>query len=463
MRTSVSAYGSSSNRRGDFLAPLIPGKPKTRTSGFPTARHLPVWALALWCGVSLAAQPRILAIDVTNVVHPITVEIITHGLEQAKQHNAAAVLIRLNTRGGMMDAARQIVQELAASPVPVITYVTPTTAGAASAGFLLLEAGDVAAMAPGTHAGTAGPLTVPNMDPVLREKLENDAAATLRAIAGKRGRNAGLAEETVLKSRSFTDQEALDSKLIDLVAASERELLAQLNGREVVRFDGQRQVLHVAGAVVINYEKTVRESLLSPLTDPNLALVLLVLGGLGIYVEFHSPGLIFPGVAGAVLVLLGMAAIAVLPINWLGAALIVLAFVLFVLEAKITSHGILGAGGAAAMVLGALTLIDSPVPEMRIRFETALAIALPFAFITTILLTLVLRARRNPVVTGSEGMIGEVAVAAGPLSPAGKVFVHGEYWDAISNTPVPDGLPVRVTGIERLTLVVQPMPKATGG
>jgi membrane-bound serine protease (ClpP class) len=187
----------------------------------------------------------------------------------------------------MLDSARQIVQKFVVSPVPVVTYVTPSTAGAASAGFLLLEGGDVAAMAPGTRAGTAGPLTIPNMDPALRQKLENDAAATLRAIVGKRGRNAALAEETVLKSTSFTDKVALDNKLIDLVASNERELLAQLDGREVVRFDGQRQVLRVAGASVINYEKTIREALLSRLNDLNLALLMSVLGGLGIYLEFH--------------------------------------------------------------------------------------------------------------------------------------------------------------------------------
>jgi len=420
-------------------------------------RYLSVCALALLCSGAAHAQPRVLAIDVTNVVHPITVEMIAHGLEQAKQQNAAAVLIRLDTRGGMLDSARQIVQNLVTSPPPVITYVTPSTGAAASAGFLVLEAGDVAAMSPGTHAGTAGPLTIPNMDPVLRLKIENDAAAALRAIVAKRGRNAALAEETVLKSRSFTDKEALDSRLIDLVATNERELLAQLDGREVVRFDGTRQILQVGGAVIINYEKTIRETLLSRLTDPNLALVLLVLGGLCIYLEFHTPGLILPGVVGAVLVLVGLAAIALLPINWVGAALMVLSIILFVLEAKITSHGILGAGGAVAMVLGALMLIDSPTPEMRIRLTVALAVALPFALITTMLLTLVLRARRTPVVTGREGMIGEIGIAAGPLSPAGKVFVHGEYWDAISPTAVMDGLPIRVTGIDRLTLKVQPL------
>jgi len=301
------------------------------------------------------------------------------------------------------------------------------------------------------------------MDPVVRRKLENDAAASLRAVVAKRGRNAALAEKAVFESQSFTDREALDNKLIDLIATDERELLAQLDGREVVRIDRRRQVLRLNGAPIINYEKTLRENLLSRLTDPNIALMLLILGGLGIYAEFASPGLIFPGVAGAILALLGLTAIALLPINWLGAALMVLAFVLFVLEAKLTSHGILGTGGAVAMVLGALLLIDSPVPEMRIRLAVAVSIGLPFAIITTFLTTLALRARRNRVVTGSEGMIGQVGVATGSLCPRGKVFVRGEYWDAISAAAVPDGAPVKVTGMEQLTLFVQPVSKHPGG
>jgi membrane-bound serine protease (ClpP class) len=301
------------------------------------------------------------------------------------------------------------------------------------------------------------------MDAVVRKKLENDAAASLRAVVAKRGRNVALAEKAVFESQSFTDKEALDNKLIDLIAADDRDLLAQLDGREVERFDGRRQVLRVAQAKVINYEKTVRENLLSRIVDPNLALMLLVLGGLGIYAEFSSPGLIFPGVAGAILVLLGLTAIALLPINWVGVALMVLALILFALEAKITSHGILGIGGAVSMVLGAMLLIDSPVPEMRIHAGVAIAVGLPFALIALLLTALVVRARRSRVVTGSEGMIGQIGVAAGPLSPGGKVFVHGEYWNAVSVTPVSDGVPVKVTGLEQLTLSVQPVSKQPGG
>jgi membrane-bound serine protease (ClpP class) len=407
--------------------------------------------------------PQILAVDVNGVVHPITVEMIAHALGQAKQQNTALVLVRINTTGGMLDTAREIVEKVAASPVPVVTYVTPSTAGAASAGFIVLESGAVAAMAPGTYAGAAHPLTIPQMDPTLRLKMENDAAAEVRAIVARSGRNATLAQEAVLKSRSFTDQEALANHLIDLVARNEQDLLAQLDGREITRFDGKKQMLRVAGASIADYQKTVRENILSRITDPNLAFVLLVLGALGIYVEFNAPGLILPGVAGAVLVLLGLAALALLPINWVGAALIALAAVLFILEAKITSHGILGTGGAVAVVLGAMLLIDSPFPEMRIQLSVALGVALPFAVIVLMLTTLVLRARRARVVTGSEGMIGQTGVAVGPLSPSGKVFVHGEYWDAVSVSPISDGLPVRVTAVERLTLHVKPSSEKPGG
>src|SRR5689334_7340903 len=252
-----------------------------------------------------------------------------------------------------MDAMRQSIEKMLASPVPVVTYVTPSGGRAASAGFFLLETGDVAAMAPGTNTGAAHPVVIGSqMDPIMKQKVEQDATALLRSICAKRGRNSSLAEKAVLESKSFTDQEALAEHLIDLVAADDRELLAKLDGREITRFDGRKQTLHLAGAAITQYELNTRQKILAAIADPNIALILLVLGALGIYVEFTSPGLIAPGVAGAILALLGLAALSMMPINWLGAALLILALVLFVLEAKYTSHGILGIGGAVAMVLG---------------------------------------------------------------------------------------------------------------
>ena len=407
--------------------------------------------LALALGATVGAAPKVVAVDVNGMVHPITAEIVQGALTQAKNENASLVLLRLNTPGGLMEAMRATIEEILASPVPVVTYVAPSGGRAASAGFFLLEAGDVAAMAPGTATGAAHPVLLgTEMDAVMKEKVENDAAAYLRSICGKRGHNSQLAETAVRESKSFTEREALDQKLVDLVAPNERQLLAELDGRTVTRFDGTQTTLHTAGAEVVEYRLSLRQKIIASIADPNIALVLLVIGALGIYVEFSSPGLIAPGVFGGILVLLGLSAISVLPINWLGAALLVLAFTLFALEVKFTSHGVLGVGGACAMVLGAVMLIDSPAPG------TALAVALPFSAITLFLLTIAARAQRNKVEGGAEGMIGQIGEAFTELAPEGKVFVHGEYWDAVAVRPVAAGARVRVTAIDRLKLTVEP-------
>jgi membrane-bound serine protease (ClpP class) len=419
-------------------------------------------------GLALVAQaapptPKIIEVDVDGMVHPITVEIVGHAIERAKQEGASLVLIRLNTPGGLMDAMRETIEKIVASPVPVATYVAPSGGRAASAGFFLLEAGDVAAMAPGTNTGAAHPvLLTGEMDPEMKQKVENDAAAYMRSICTKRGRNSALAETAVRESKSFTEREALDQHLIDLIAGNEQELAAALDGRQITRFDGSRQTLHTAGAQIEHYSKSLREEIVSAIADPNIALILLVIGALGIYVEFTSPGLIVPGIAGAILALLGLSALSVLPLNWLGVALILLAFTLFILEAKFVSHGILAAGGAVALTLGAVMLVNSPIPEMRIHWSTAIGLALPFSVITALLISLVVRARRNKVETGTEAMIGEIGKAITELAPDGKVFVHGEYWNAAAGHPVAAGSPVRVTAVKGLRLSVEPMSNHAG-
>jgi membrane-bound serine protease (ClpP class) len=408
---------------------------------------------------AISAAPKVIAVDVDGMVHPITVEIVGSAIDRAKQQNATLILIRLNTPGGLMDAMRETIEKIVSSPIPVVTLVAPSGGRAASAGFFILESGDLAAMEPGTNTGAAHPVALGGeMDAEMKQKVENDAAASMRSITTKRGRNSALAETAVRESKSFTEREALDQHLIDLVVANEQELLSALEGRVITRFDGSRQTLHTAGATIEVYEKTIRQRIISAIADPNIALVLLVLGALGIYVEFSHPGLIAPGVFGAILVLLGLSAISVLPINWLGVALLLLAFSLFALEVKLASHGILGAGGAVAMVLGAVMLIDTPQPEMRIHWSTAISLALPFSAITVFLLSLAVRARRNKVVTGWEGMIGETGAAVTELAPEGKVFVHGEYWDAVAARPVAAGARVTVTAIDRLKLTVEPAP-----
>jgi membrane-bound serine protease (ClpP class) len=406
--------------------------------------------------MSAARGATVLRLDIDSVVHPITVEMVSRALEQVKDQKADLLLVRLNTPGGLMDATREIVEKLIAAPVPVITYVGPSGARAASAGFFILLAGDVAAMAPGTRTGAASPVVLGReLDPVMRRKVESDAGAWVRSLAARHGRNAALAEKTVSEAKSFTEQEAFDSKLADIIAKDEQELFRQLHGRAIQRFDGSKRTLNLVSPEVRVYQPTTRQAILKAISDPNLAFILLVLGGVGLYVEFSSPGLVLPGVLGAIFALLGLAALSVLPISWLGAALILLALALFILEAKFTSYGVLGVGGAIAMVLGAMLLIEGP-PEVRISLSTALAVGIPFAGIVVFLTTLVIRAHGSKVETGQSGLVGETGIARTQLAPDGKIFIHGEYWNATSSVPVPPGTPVRVLAVEGLHLRVEP-------
>ena len=407
-----------------------------------------------------ADAARVLQIDVDHVIHPLTVEIVTQGLAQAEKNGDSAVLIRLNTPGGLLNATQEVIQAIVSSSVPVITYVAPSGGRAASAGFMILMSGDVAAMAPATNTGAAHPVLMggAEMDKVMKQKVENDAAAAVRAVADKRGRNSELAEQAVLESKAFTEKEALESNLIDLVANDVPSLLEALDGRTIERFDGTQQTLALAGADVYSYELTTRQRVLLPLIDPNLAFILLILGALGIYVEFSHPGLVFPGVAGGILAILGLMALSVLPINWAGAALILVGVACFVLEATIVSGGILAVGGVAAMVLGAVMLVDTGIPELSISWATAVGVTLPFALITVFLLRLAVKSFRYKVATGLESMIGEIGEARTPINAKGRVFVHSELWNAASSKPIPSGSKVRIVAVEGLTLTVESVP-----
>jgi membrane-bound serine protease (ClpP class) len=412
---------------------------------------------ALLCANALSA--RVLQLDVTGIVHPVTVEIIRSALAQAEAEHADAVILRLSTPGGLLDSTREIVEQIFHSPIPVIMWVGPSGARAASAGFFLLEAGDVAAMAPGTNSGASHPVSGSgtDLDSVMNQKVENDTAALMRTIAGHRGRNVDAAEKTVRSSASYTDREALDQHLVDLVAADPAALLRALDGREITRFDGRRQTLHFgAGTAIELFEPGIRQRILSAIADPNIALLLLVIGALGVYAEFSAPGMVLPGVLGAISLLLGLAALAMFPIDWLGAALLIMGLAFFVLEAKFATHGILTVGGATALMLGALMLIDAPDAALRIRFSVALALTIPFALITSFLLSIAVRARRNKVVTGVEAMPGQAGVAVGEINPSGTVMVHGEYWGAMSASRIGPAERVRVTGVQGLTLQVEP-------
>jgi len=403
-------------------------------------------------------------VDVTGIIHPVTVEVISSALDQAEAQHAGAVIVRLSTPGGLLDPTREIMERVLRSKAPVIMWVGPAGARAASAGFFLLEAGDVAAMAPGTNTGASHPVSGSgeDLESEMNRKVENDTAALLRTVAGHRGRNVDAAEKTVRSSVSYTDKEALDQHVIDVIAADPAALLHALDGREITRFDGSKQTLHFASAAdsAIDYfEPTLRQRLLSAIADPNIALLLLVLGALGIYAEFSSPGMVLPGVLGAIAFLLGLAALAMFPIAWLGAALMILGLAFFVLEAKFATHGILTTGGAVALLLGALMLIDTNEPALRIRFSMALAVTIPFALITSFLLSIAVRARRNKVVTGMGALTGSYGVAAGELNPSGTVIIRGEYWNAVATNRVGPAERVRVTAAEGLTLKVEPASK----
>ncbi|MBZ5516253.1 MAG: nodulation protein NfeD [Acidobacteriia bacterium] len=407
-------------------------------------------------------HPRVVDLKLDGMVQQVSADYILRGITLANQSQADAVLLELDTPGGLETSMRTIIQGIYDSRVPVLTYVAPSGARAASAGFFILLAGDAAVMAPGTTTGAAHPVVIwgTQIGKTMEEKIENDAAAYIRSIADKRGRNAKLAEEGVRQSRSFTEKEALDGHLIDGIASTSQELFAQLDGRTVKRVNGAETTLHLAGAVTEPYVMTARERFFSWIADPNIALLLGALGVAFLYVEFTHPGMIAPGVAGAVAIVLALYAFNLLPINILGVVLILLALVLFFLEVKVTSHGVLAAGGILAMVIGALILVNSPWPAARIHLSTALAVTLPLAAITIILLRLALAAKRRKVVTGGVAMIDMLGVAQTDLAPTGTVLVRGEIWQAHATTTVPKGSRVRVRRVDGLTLEVEPVAES---
>ena len=407
--------------------------------------------------VTAAASAEVVRVTVDDMIHPISDEFIGRGLDAAAQKHADAVLIELRTPGGLEDSMRDIVQKIFRSTVPVIVYVAPSGSRAASAGFFILEAADIAAMAPGTNTGAAHPVTLggEKMDDVMKAKVENDAAAFMRTIAQRRSRNVAVAESAVRQSKSFTEQEALSQHLIDIIAPNVPSLLKAIDGRTLRRFDGSTTTLHVAGKPVVDYEMTLKERLLSTIMDPNVAFILFALGGLALWAEFNHPGAVLPGVVGLISILLAVFALNLLPTRFAAMALLLAAFVLFALEAKFATHGVLGIGGIIAMVIGALFLVDGPIPEMRVHLLTALSVSIPLGIIAIFLMGIVLKARRNRIVTGTEGMIGEIGVARTQLGPEGKVFVHGEIWNATARAPLAEGTRIRVAAVNGLQLLVE--------
>lgn len=390
----------------------------------------------------------VLKIRVDAPIHPATAEYIIQSIEKADRDGAELVILTLNTPGGLDTSMREIIEKIVNARTPVAAFVGPSGARSASAGFFIALACDIFAMAPGTNTGAAHPvgisITGQSMDKTMEDKVTNDAAAYIRTLAEKRGRNVRMAEDAVRKSLSYTEKEALDGGLIDIIAKSEEEIVDRFDGKSIKRFDGSLRTLALLGKPVISLPMTFRQKFLLTVANPNLAYILLMIGLLGLYFEFAHPGAILPGVLGGISLLLAVFAFQILPINYVGLGLVLLAVILFILEVKVQSFGMLAIGGIAAMIIGSLMLIKAPIDELRPSLSFILPVAIGVSLIVLFLLTLVFRAQARRSFSGREGMIGEMGTARTDLSPSGRVFVHGELWIAEAEEPVRTGEKVKV-------------------
>ncbi|MCD6165591.1 nodulation protein NfeD [bacterium] len=406
---------------------------------------------------SLAAQP-VEVIKIDGIINPVSAKFIIESLEQAEAENAVCLIIELDTPGGLMTSMRQIVKKILTAKIPVVVYVFPSGSRAGSAGVFITLAAHIAAMAPGTNIGAAHPVTLGgarDTSSTMTEKITNDAAAFIKTIAEKRHRNTKWAEQAVRKSVSITEKEALKANVIDLVVPTVDSLLQALDGRKV-ELDGKQVTLRTKNAPVIFHQMNLRYRILDKISDPNIAYILLLLGLYGIIFELQNPGAILPGVAGVIFLILAFFAMQTLPINWAGLLLIIFAIVLFILEIKIVSYGLLTLGGIVSMVLGSLMLFESPYPFLKV----SLSVIIP-AVITTVLFFLLaiglgIRAQWRKPATGKEGIIGEVGVALTRIYDGGQVKIHGEIWKATAEKPIKKGRKVKVVAVEGLCLKVQP-------
>lgn len=387
-------------------------------------------------------------ITVDAPIHPITSEYVLNSIDKAEQTNASLIIMTLNTPGGLDTSMREIIEKILNSKTPIAAYVSPSGSRSASAGFFIAIACDIFVMAPGTNTGAAHPvgvsLTGQAMDKTMEEKVTHDAASYIKTIAEKRGRNTKMAEDAVRKSLSYTEKEAFEGQLIDLIANDEQEIIDFFNGKLIKRFNGEEILLELKGKSIINTPMSARQKFLLTISNPNLAYILLMIGLLGLYFEFSNPGSIFPGVIGGICLLMAIFSFQILPINYVALILILLAIGLFILEIKVQSYGILSIGGIIAMVIGSIMLIDAPIPELRpsLKFIIPFAIGLSLIFIFLILIAV--RAHARKALTGKEGLVGEHGIAQSDLNPEGKVFIHGEIWNAEATEEIPKGAKIRV-------------------
>jgi membrane-bound serine protease (ClpP class) len=384
-------------------------------------------------------------------IHPVTSEYIRNSIDKAERENARLLILELNTPGGLDSSMRAIIERILSSKVPIAVYVSPSGARAASAGFFIAVACDVFVMAPGTSTGAAHPvgvsITGQQMDETMSEKVTHDAAAYIKTLAEKRGRNMKMAEDAVRLSLSYTETEALQEGLIDLIAQNVTDIIDHFDGKVIKRFGGEELRLELRGEPVIEIPMSARQKFLLTISNPNLAYILLMLGLLGLYFEFSNPGAILPGVLGGISLLLAIFSFQILPINYVGLILILLAIGLFILEIKVQSYGILSVGGIVAMVIGSIMLIEAPIPELRPSLKFIIPVAVGLSLIFIFLIVIVIRAHARKIFTGQEGLVGEVGLAQSDLTPSGKVFVHGELWNAEADQNIPKGTEVKVVEV----------------
>ena len=421
-------------------------------------------ALLVLCFLSFAsygiAAPTVVQLTWDGPIHAITAEYITKGIDHAEQKNAEIVILRLQTPGGVVDSMRTIISRILSSKVPVALYVAPSGARATSAGFYIAIASDLAVMAPGTHLGSAHPVfgggggeDTENTKTMMKKATE-DSVAYIKTLAEKRRRNIEQAEKAVRDSISFTETEALKLNLIDFVAKDVKDLLQNANGKSIQRFDGKQVQLKLENAEVVPYELTRRQRFLSLLADPNIAVILFSIGMIGIMVELYNPGAILPGIVGVISLSLCFLSAQILPINYIGALLIAFSVILFVLELKITSYGLLTIGGIVSFILGATMLFDAPIPEMRISFKVIGTAVFLITATMAFLLVLVVSLHRKKPVTGIQGLLQETGVAQTDIEDSGRIFVHGELWNATAQEPIRKGEKVRIVAVDGLTLRV---------
>ena len=423
----------------------------------------------IWIGAPTASPatpnspsaPLVYAADVESIIHPVSAEFMIETMDRADEANARLVVFTLRTPGGLVDSTRAIITRMIASKTPVAVFVGPAGSRAASAGFILTIASDLAVMAPGTHIGAASPVSGSGekMDETMARKATADLSAYVRTLAGKRHRNVALAEEAVSKSRAFTEDEALSATppLIDFLARDLAELVMKADGRSVTRFDGSTMVLRTGGATIVPLRMNWRQTILSAIAHPNVAYILLSLGTLGLTIELWSPGAVLPGVAGGLCLLLAFFAFQVLPVNFAGLLLILFGLILLVLEVKVTSFGLLTTGGLISLLLGSMILMDSSAPELQVSLRVILPVTLGLAGILVFLVRLGIASQRGRPVTGEAGMIGEVGHALSAIAPGvqGRVAAHGEIWRAVADAPIAEGQRVQVVAVKGLTLTVQ--------